>query len=131
MKKVVIVLLVLIGAYLCKIPEYKELNDLAIIDGIGVYYDGDNYNVYLREIIPIKSDQGIDYEYKYYDDKDDDIKKAYKKIVTNTKKKFYLKHCRTLITNLYTSDNIMKDLDIKPRSIVHKKDNIDDGLKVK
>ena len=37
MKKVVIVLLVLIGAYLCKIPEYKELNDLAIIDGIGIY----------------------------------------------------------------------------------------------
>lgn len=131
MKKVVIVLLVLIGAYLCKIPEYKELNDLAIIDGIGVYYDGDNYNVYLREIIPIKSDQGIDYEYKYYDDKDDDIKKAYKKIVTNTKKKFYLKRCRTLITNLYTSDSIMKDLDIKPKSIVHKKDNIDDSLKVK
>ena len=91
MKKVVIVLLVLIGAYLCKIPEYKELNDLTIIDGIGVYYDGDNYNVYLREIIPIKSDRGIDYEYKYYDDKDVDIKKAYKKIVTNTKKKFYLK----------------------------------------
>lgn len=131
MKKVVIVLLVLIGAYLCKIPEYKELNDLAIIDGIGVYYDGDNYNVYLREIIPIKSDRGIDYEYKYYDDKDVDIKKAYKKIITNTKKKFYLKCCRTLITNLYTSDNIMKDLDIKPKSIVHKKDNINDSLKVK
>ena len=66
MKKIFILILIILGGIIFKIPEYKELNQLAIIESIGLYYDESNYVIYLREIIPIKSDEGIDYEYKYY-----------------------------------------------------------------
>ena len=51
-----------------KIPEYRELNNIKIIESIG--YDCLNDKVYLKEIIPEKDDSGIEYKYKiHYTDK--------------------------------------------------------------
>ena len=69
MKKILIIALIVFGAFIFKIPEYRELNNIAIIEGIAIDYDGYNYTVYLKEVIPVNSDRGIDYEYKYYKEK--------------------------------------------------------------
>lgn len=124
MKKFLIITLAILGAFLFKIPEYRELNDLAIIEGIAVYYDGNNYTVYLREVIPIKSEQGIDYEQKYYKSDANTVEKCYKKITENTAKKLYLKRCKVLITNLYTSEDILESIDINPKYIYHSMDDV-------
>lgn len=129
MKKIIMVILILIGTYIFKIPEYRELNDIAIIEGIGVEYDGYNYTLYLKEVIPVKGAQGIDYEYKYYKEQASSIEDAYEEIVSNTKKKLYLNRCKFLVTDLYTTDDVMDYFDINPTTIYHDMDNIYDKLK--
>ena len=122
MKKVIVVILVLLGAIIIKIPEYVELNDLAIIETVGVKYNEGLYTIYLKEIIPKKDENGITYDYKYYKSTDKNILKALKN--TKTKKKLYLKRVKYLITNLEKSNKTLKELNIKPKSITHTKKNI-------
>lgn len=129
MKKILIIILIIIGAYLFKIPEYKELNNIAIIKGIAIEYDGYNYTIYLKEVIPIKNTQGIDYEYKYYIQQAASIEKAYKELSKNTKKKLYINKCQFLISNLNTTKEIIKTLKIKPKTIYHDVNNIYEKLK--
>lgn len=129
MKKIIIIILVLLGAYLIKIPEYRELNEIAIIEGMAIDYDGDYYTVYLKEVIPIKSDQGIDYEYKYYHERATSMEKAYEEIISNTKKKLYLKRCKFLVSNIYTTDKIINYFEINPNAIYHDMDNVYEKLK--
>ena len=129
MKKLFIIIIIILGAYIFKIPKYNELNNLAIIESIAVEYDGTNYTLYLKEIIPTKNDQGIKYNYKYYQAKDKTIESSYKKIKTKTKKKLYLKRCKFLITNIHNSENIIKILSIRPEIIYHEPNNIYEKLK--
>lgn len=129
MKKLFIIIIIMLGAYIFKIPKYNELNNLAIIESIAVEYDGTNYTLYLKEIIPTKNDQGIKYDYKYYQEKDKTIESSYKKIKEKTKKKLYLKRCKFLITNIHNSENIIRILSISPEIIYHKPNNIYEKLK--
>ena len=87
MKKLFLLVLVLLGAFIFKIPEYVELNNLAIIEAIGVDFTNDKYTVYLKEVIPKKDENGIKYEYKYYKSSDLNLEDAYKKLSDKTKKK--------------------------------------------
>lgn len=129
MKKVIIILLVLLGASIFKVPEYRELNDIAIIEGVAVDYDGYNYRLYLREVIPIKGEQGIDYEYEYYEGVSSSVEEAYEEILSNTKKKLYLKRCKFLVTNMYSSDDIISILNINPKTIYHDTKKVYEVLK--
>ena len=106
MKKIILLILLLTISLI--IPKYNELNNLIIIDGIGIKKDNNIYIVYLREIIPIKDNNSIKYEYKYYKEKDNDINKAIKKINNKTNKKIYLNKIKFLVTNTndYKSFNI-------------------------
>ncbi len=63
MKKTILLFIILfIFSLFAKLPKYRELNDLKIIDEVYVYCD---YNL-LREVIPTRDDNGIEYEYKYH-----------------------------------------------------------------
>ena len=129
MRRSILFMTLIIISLFFNIPDYVELNNLAIVEGIGVSYKDDHYTVYLREIIPIKDDQGINYKYQYYYDDANTLENAYKKIVKKTRKKIYLDKTRFIITNLDTSDKIKKDLRIKRKKIYHTKSNIYKKLK--
>ena len=129
MRRSILFMTLIIISLFFNIPDYVELNNLDIIEGIGVSYKDDHYTVYLREIIPIKDDQGINYKYQYYYDDANTLENAYKKIVKKTRKKIYLDKTRFIITNLDTSDKIKKDLRIKCKKIYHTKNNIYKKLK--
>lgn len=60
MKNTIIIFIILfIFSLFVKLPKYRELNHLKIIDKITV-----TCNTYkLREVIPTKDDNGIEYEY--------------------------------------------------------------------
>ena len=113
MKRIILILIII------KIPKYEELNNLVIIKEIAVEYSKDKYTIYLKEIIPIKANQGINYKYKIYKETSTSIKKAYNKIVSKTKKKLYLNKVKTLTTNIKNTDKIKNELKIKPESIIH------------
>ena len=66
MKRIILILLIILELFIIKIPKYEELNNLVIIKEIAVEYSKDKYTIYLKEIIPIKANQGINYKYKIY-----------------------------------------------------------------
>lgn len=128
--KRIILLIILIGiAFLLPIPGYRELNDLAIIEGVGLdYYEGD-YTVYLKEVIPVKSEQGISYEYQYYKAEGDSFDEAFNRLNKKTKKKLYLKKAKFLVVNTVTSDKVINSLNVKFKHIYHIKSDIYKKLK--
>lgn len=119
MKRIILILLIILELFIIKIPKYEELNNLVIIKEIAVEYSKDKYTIYLKEIIPIKANQGINYKYKIYKETSTSIKKAYNKIISKTKKKLYLNKVKTLTTNIKNTDKIKNELKIKPESIIH------------
>ena len=64
MKKVILLIIIIVPLLFIKIPKYKELNHLIIIEKVGI--DCSNDNIYLKEIIPLKDDNGIEYKYRIY-----------------------------------------------------------------
>lgn len=119
MKKIFLLIIIILELSLIKIPTYTELNNLAIIEEITIKKDDTNYTITLKEIIPIKEDQGIKYEYNYYKEKSVSISKALNKLEKKTKKKLYLNKAKSLITNLPTSVEIINELNIDPQTITH------------
>lgn len=119
MKKKILILLIIIELFIIKIPKYEELNNLAIIKEIAIEYKENKYTIYLKEIIPIKDNQGINYKYKIYKETSSTIKKAYNKIKNKTKKKIYLNKVQKLKTNIKNTNKIKNELQIKPKSIIH------------
>ena len=119
MKKIIYFIIVFIISFLIKIPPYIELNNLAIIETIAIEEKDNSYTVYLKELIPIKNDQGIKYNYKYYEATSKSIDKAISKIKKEASKKLYFSKVKKIITNIKNTDHIKKELDIKPNSIIH------------
>ena len=119
MKKIILILLIIIELFIIKIPKYEELNNLAIIKEIAIEYKENKYTIYLKEIIPIKDNQGINYKYKIYKETSSTIKKAYNKIKNKNKKKIYLNKVQKLKTNIKNTNKIKNELQIKPKSIIH------------
>ena len=119
MKKILIILIIVLELSLIKIPKYTELNNLAIIEEIAIQKNNNSYTIILKEIIPKKKDQGINYEYEYYQETSTSITKAINKIKKKTKKKLYLQKAKSLITNKTNSHEIIIELDINPSTIIH------------
>ena len=119
MKKIILIILIVLELSIIKIPSYKELNNLAIIEEIKVIKVNNKYTITLKEIIPIKENDGINYKYKYYKESSNSITDTIDKLNNQTKKKLYLKKAKSLTTNIINSNNIIKELDIKPKIINH------------
>lgn len=121
MKKILLTTFILILLFVYIVPPYNELNNLAIIDSIGVIENESNCTIYLREIIPSKDNNGISYKYKIHKEQGENIKNCWKKINKDKKKKLYLNKVKFLITN-YESDNIENTLKINFKTIFHTND---------
>lgn len=83
-KYILLIIIFIILSIFIKIPKYKELNNIKIIDRIYVYCD--SYK--LREILLDKDD--LTFEYEYYREKKIDKNKYYiskAKIVDKCKEK--------------------------------------------
>ncbi len=129
MKRYILILLILFELVTIPIPKYVELNNLAIIEEIAVIEENARYTVILKEIIPIKDDQGISYKYKYYKQTSASIKKAYQTLLNTTKKKLYLKRTKSLITNSLSSKEALTILKINPSTIYHSNKDLEKLIK--
>lgn len=112
-KYIFIILIVLIISLFIKIPEYKELNNLKIIEGIGLECINNNKILYLKEIIPEKDDNGIEYNYKYH-----------KVNFNNLNNKYYLKNTKYIITNCSNTIDLINNYKLKPIYIYHTNNDI-------
>lgn len=100
--------------------KYVELNNLAIIEGIGVECDS-NIKLYLQEVIPIKSDAGIKYQYKYLSSEANNIDNAFIKIKKNNKKTIYTNKVKYIVTNCKSSKKVREYFKINNITIYHNK----------
>ena len=110
------------------VPPYVELNDLAIIRGVGVSC-GKEVNLYFQEIIPTKADNGITYQYEYYQGSGKNINDALKKIELKTKKELYLSKVKFLLTNCTKTNKINKNLKLDDIKVYHIQEDVIDYLK--
>ena len=130
MKRLIIVIIsIAISIIFVDIPKYEELNNLAIIDAIGIEKENDTVRLVLREIVPLKDDNGIKYDYIYYKSNAQTVKEALIRIKKNTKKKVYLERCSYLVLDSNYSEDIKTTLHINPKIIYHRTDNVLDFVK--
>ncbi|MBQ6135252.1 MAG: hypothetical protein IJI60_02935 [Bacilli bacterium] len=99
MKKKIIVLLSFILLYIIPKPEYKELNNLAIIKEIQVKCIKDGYQIELQEILPKKENSNIIFQYKSYRIKQKEIKNIKTSLEKKYQKKFYYNGIQKISTN--------------------------------
>lgn len=92
MKKIFYLSVILFGTIFINIPKYIELNNLAIIDTVTIKQNEGNYFLNLKEVIPIKDENGIKYQYEYYNSKCKEIGICLKKIEEDTRKNIFKKN---------------------------------------
>lgn len=119
MKKIFLTLIIILELLIIKIPEYNELNNIAIIEEITVIKQNNKYHITFKEIIPIKENNSLTYKYKEHKIKTNDLTKSLEEISKTTKKKLYLSKTKSLTTNLTYSNKITKLYKIKPKIINH------------
>ena len=83
----------------------------------------------MKEVIPIRSDMGIDYKFKYYEGESSDLEKAIERVQDRTKKRLYYKKVKFLATNIENSDYIKDILKINPKNVYHPAGDIKEHLK--
>lgn len=118
MKKILISTFILIIMFIFLVPKYNELNNITIIDSIGIEKNNNNYIIYFREVIPVKIDNGLKYNYKIYNIKTSKLDKAVTLFEKKQNKKLYLDKVKFLITNT-SSDYIKSKININPKIIYH------------
>lgn len=123
LKTVFVVILVLVPIFIFKIPEYVELNDLAIIEGIGLSCHEDGVTLYLKEVVPVKSDAGITYQYNYYQSDGKKLDKAYQKIQNKEDKKIFMNRSQYIVTNCTSTDFIFEYFHLYDLKIQHQHTN--------
>lgn len=130
MKKYVLIIVIIIFMMIfIKVDDYVELNNLVLVDGIGVSCRDNSYVLFIKEIIPKKKDTGIEYSYKVYEDTNSSIEGAYKNISKEVSKKIYSKEARYIITDCDNSDKITEYFKINPKYIKHTKKSIEKEIK--
>lgn len=129
LKTVFVVILILIPIFIFKIPEYVELNDLAIIEGIGLSCHEDGVTLYLKEVVPVKSDAGITYQYNYYQSDGKKLDNAYQKIQNKEDKKIFMNRSQYIVTNCTSTDFIFEYFHLYDLKIQHADKNIVKQLK--
>lgn len=97
---------------LVEIPNYVELNDLIIVDSIGIDCSNSN-SIYIKEIIPIKSDNKINYKYKIYSYSDSNFNNLISGINEKISKKIYYDRVKIIYTNC------SNDIGIKSKKIIN------------
>ena len=131
LKHGLVLILLLLPIFIFKIPKYVELNDLAIIQGVGYSCHDGNKILYLKEIIPIKGDAGLEYQYEYYQEQGEKFNNLVQKIENHTKKKIYLSKVKFVVTNCNISKDVEEELKKEDIKIYYVENDIKQKLKKK
>ena len=131
LKHGLVLILLLLPIFIFKIPKYVELNDLAIIQGVGYSCHDGNKILYLKEIIPIKGEAGLEYQYEYYQEQGEKFNNLVQKIEEHTKKKIYLSKVKFVVTNCDISKDVEEELKKEDIKIYYVENDIKQKLKKK
>ena len=92
MKKYIIFIIIFITLlFFIKIPSYRELNHIIIIEKIEITCLEDNYDIVLYEVTPKREGTGISLDYKKYNITGRDLSLIKKRLEDSSSKMFYYK----------------------------------------
>lgn len=99
-KQIIYIITMILIKILIPIKPYIECNELSIITKIEVICDKE-YTIKYTETIPERDDNGIEYKYKIYKEKGNNIKELIEKIESNKdiykeKAKIKIKNCNNI-----------------------------------
>lgn len=117
MKKNPIFIISLIVLFLLPTPPYRELNHLILIQSLQVNCQGEKYEVILKEIVPKKEDNGIQYDYKTYQEMGSNLLTIKKKIEKKESKYFYYKGIKKITTNCPNPSDILNTFQLSSKKI--------------
>ena len=117
MKKNILFIICLIILFLLPTPPYKELNHLILIHSLQINCKEKEYELILKEIIPMKEDNGIQYKYKTYQKIGANLSTMKKEIEEKEKKRFYYKGVKQITTNCPNPKEILSTFQISPKKV--------------
>ncbi len=122
MKKYIIFIIIFITLlFFIKIPSYRELNHIIIIEKIEITCLEDNYDIVLYEVTPKRDGTGISLDYKKHSITGRDLSLIKKRLEDSSSKMFYYKSIKNVITNCLNTKEIIDTFSFKPKVIIHKK----------
>ena len=116
MKRVLFLFLFVLLLQYFFVPEYRELNNLVVIDKIRVLKKEEGYTISLREVVPKRENNGIQYSYEYYHYQVARLEDFYQDM--RQKKRFYFRKVKSLSSNMNT-DEFRYRLNLHPKTIYH------------
>ena len=105
MKKFLLYIIGFLFLFFLPNPSYKELNQIHIIDQVTITCDS-KYHVVLREVIPKKKDNSIEYLYQNHSYQDTELSVIKDKILKGNK--YYLKGVKKISNDCHLSDDFFK-----------------------
>lgn len=116
MKKIIILctlIFLLTGCF-----DYQELNDMAIVNGIGIDYKDNKYQISLEIIKSQKDGNSTEITSEVITATDKNLANAFNKTISKSSKKIYLKHVKILVlSEKISKKGISKILDYIIRDI--------------
>ena len=110
----ILFILIFLSFTFLPIPKYVELNNLNIIKTITVDCD-DDITITLEEVLPLKKENGIQYQCKEYQENDNSAEKAKKRLEDSNKKVFFYNDVEYLYTNCSNIAFIKRLFNIHPQ----------------
>lgn len=110
----ILFILIFLSFAFLPIPKYVELNNLNIIKTITVDCD-DDITITLEEVLPLKKENGIQYQCKEYQENDNSAEKAKKRLEDSNKKVFFYNDVEYLYTNCSNIVFIKRLFNIHPQ----------------
>ena len=120
-KYIIFIIIFIILLFFIKIPSYRELNHIIIIEKIEITCLEDNYDIVLYEVTPKREGTGISLDYKKYNITGRDLSLIKKRLEDSSSKMFYYKSIKNVITNCLNTKEIIDTFSFKPKVIIHKK----------
>ncbi len=106
----------------CPIPKYVELNHLTLIHSMEVYCMDEQYKIILEEIIPKKENNGIEYEYKQYQNRGTDLLNIKRELEAKEKNPFYYNSIKKITTNCKDIKKVLDIFSLTSRNVKIKTD---------
>ena len=120
-KYIIFIIIFIILLFFIKIPSYRELNHIIIIEKIEITCLEDNYDIVLYEVTPKRDGTGISLDYKKHSITGRDLSLIKKRLEDSSSKMFYYKSIKNVITNCLNTKEIIDTFSFKPKVIIHKK----------
>ena len=125
MRMIIYICIIVLSYLFLDIPQYNELNDIAIIEEISIEKASNIYTITLKEKRALKGSTGIEYLYDYYVFNSSSIESGFEHLRNHSGKTLVFEHLNKLVTNISNIKDELSVIDFKIDNIIYTNGDID------